>query len=148
MMPPGRKSTYKRVYAKQVAKLCRLGATDMEIADFFEVDRKTMLRWRASFPEFAEAMKIGKQVADERVERALFERAVGYSHPDVDIRVIDGAVVQTEIIKHYPPDTGAACFWLKNRKRMEWRDKWEGTPEDPIVHEVRHTIVDPRHSNP
>ncbi len=35
------------------------------------------------------------------------------------------AIVQTPIRKYYPPDTGAICFWLKNRLRNEWRDKVE-----------------------
>lgn len=30
----------------------------------------------------------------------LFDKAVGYSHPDVDIRVIDGVIVKTELVKH------------------------------------------------
>ena len=25
--------------------------------------------------------------------------------------------------KHYPPDTTAAIFWLKNRQKSKWRDK-------------------------
>jgi hypothetical protein len=27
------------------------------------------------------------------------------------------------LTKHYPPDTTAAIFWLKNRRPSEWRDK-------------------------
>ena len=34
-----------------------------------------------------------------------------------------GQVTLTPIIKHYPPDTTAAIFWLKNRKTDQWRDK-------------------------
>ena len=25
--------------------------------------------------------------------------------------------------KHHPPDTTAAIFWLKNRRRDDWRDR-------------------------
>lgn len=38
-MPGGRPTKYKPEYVEQSAKLCALGATDMELADFFEVDR-------------------------------------------------------------------------------------------------------------
>ena len=30
-----------------------------------------------------------------------------------------------EYIEHYPPDTTAAIFWLKNRQPGKWRDKKE-----------------------
>ena len=30
-----------------------------------------------------------------------------------------------ETVKHYPPDTTAAIFWLKNRQVERWRDKQE-----------------------
>jgi hypothetical protein len=43
----------------------------------------------------------------------------------MDIRVVQGEIVQTPIRKFYPPDTTAAIFWLKNRKPGEWRDKQE-----------------------
>ena len=30
-----------------------------------------------------------------------------------------------EYTEHYPPDTTAAIFWLKNRQPEKWRDKKE-----------------------
>lgn len=57
------------------------------------------------------------------MERSLFARATGYEHDEVDLRVIDKAIVETPIRKYYPPDTTAAIFWLKNRRPGEWRDK-------------------------
>lgn len=120
-----RPSKYKAEYVEQAKKLCRLGATDQELADFFEVTQQTLNNWKIAHPEFFESLKIGKESADERVSHALYCRAMGYSHPDTDIRVVDGAIVQTELVKHYPPDTTAAIFWLKNRRPDEWRDKQE-----------------------
>lgn len=120
-----RPSKFKPEYVEQARKLCRLGATDIEIADFFEVDVRTVYRWKAENEEFCQALKIAKSEADERVERSLFARANGYEHDEVDIRVVAGGIVQTPIRKYYPPDTTAAIFWLKNRKPAEWRDKVE-----------------------
>lgn len=121
----GRPSKYKPEFAAQAKKLCVLGATDIEIADFFEVDVRTIYRWKAEFDEFCQSLKIAKTEADERVERSLYARANGYEHNEVDIRVVNGLIVQTPIRKYYPPDTTAAIFWLKNRKPDEWRDKQE-----------------------
>jgi hypothetical protein len=90
-----------------------------------EVSVRTISYWRASKPEFADALKAGKEVADDRVERSLFHRAVGYQHDEVHVSNYQGKVTLTPLVKHYPPDTTAAIFWLKNRKKDEWRDKQE-----------------------
>ncbi|MGV8823024.1 terminase [Methylibium petroleiphilum] len=108
---------------EQARKLCLLGATDQEVADFFEVSTRTIYRWKALHDAFCQALKAGKAEADDRVERSLFSRATGYEHDEVDIRVVDHRIVQTRLRKYYPPDTTAAIFWLKNRKPEEWRDK-------------------------
>lgn len=124
-MAGGRPTKFKQEYIKQAEKLCKLGATDVEVADFFGVDVRTVYRWKAENEKFCHALKIGKLESDDRVERSLFARATGYEHDEVDIRVIEGKIVQTPIRKYYPPDTTAGIFWLKNRKPAEWRDKQE-----------------------
>ena len=124
-----RPTKYKPEFVEQAEKLCRLGATDAEMADFLKINVATLYRWQTRHGEFCEALKVGKDVADDRVEMSLFHRACGYSHPDVDIRVVNGKIVKTEIIKHYPPDVTACIFWLKNRRPAEWRDKTEHTLE-------------------
>lgn len=121
--PLGRPTDFKPEYVEQARKLCLLGATDQELADFFEVTARTIYRWKATQHAFCQALKAGKSEADDRVERSLFARATGYEHDEVDIRVVNGAIVQTPIRKFYPPDTVAGIFWLKNRRKEEWRDK-------------------------
>lgn len=121
----GRPTKYRPEHCAQAEKLCRLGATDIEIADFLEVDVRTLYRWKGEHEEFCQALKAGKEVSDERVERSLFARANGYEHEEVDIRVVDKEIVQTAIRKYYPPDTTAAIFWLKNRRPDLWREKSE-----------------------
>lgn len=121
----GAPTEYKPEFAAQAQALCKLGATDQELADFFGVSARTIYRWKAQHEVFCQSLKVGKAEADERVERSLFARANGYEHDEVDIRVIANQVVQTKIRKFYPPDTTAAIFWLKNRRPAEWRDKVE-----------------------
>ncbi|MDE4014421.1 hypothetical protein Q7499_00930 [Glaesserella parasuis] len=57
------------------------------------------------------------------VANSLYKRALGYEAPDIDIRVIENQIVETPLIKHYPPDPTSAIFWLKNRQPDKWRDK-------------------------
>ncbi|WP_370601183.1 transposase [Pseudomonas nitroreducens] len=126
-----RPSKYRPEFVEQACKLCKLGLTDKEIAKFFEVSEQTLNTWKQQYPEFLESLKGGKTLADAEVASKLFHRATGYEHPDTDIRVVNGVIVETPLIKHYPPDTTAAIFWLKNRRPDLWRDKVE--PEDKGV---------------
>lgn len=126
----GRPTLYKPEYVEQAKKLCLLGATDRELADFFKVSEQTLNSWKTQHPEFLESLKVGKEQADQRVERSLYQRALGYSHPDVHVSNFQGLVTLTPIIKHYPPETTAGIFWLKNRKPEEWRDRIEHTGKD------------------
>jgi hypothetical protein len=122
-MPAGRPSGYKLEYAEQARKLCELGATDVELADFFEVSDRTIYRWAAKHEEFCQALKAGKMLADERVERSLYHKAVGYTYDSEKVFQYQGEIVRAKTREHVPPDTTAGIFWLKNRKPAEWREK-------------------------
>lgn len=124
MADVGRPSSYKPEFVEQARKLCELGATDIDLADFFEVSGRTIYRWQAEFPEFCQALKAGKAAADERVERSLYHKAVGYTHDAVKIFLPAGAAkpVYAPYREHVAPDTTAAIFWLKNRRPEQWRD--------------------------
>lgn len=121
----GRKTSYKPEYAKTAFKFCLLGATDEDLASLFEVTEKTINTWKKEHKEFSTALKEGKQDADAEIAHSLYQNAKGYSHPDLDIKVIDGKIVKTKITRHYPPNTTSAIFWLKNRQPKQFRDKQE-----------------------
>lgn len=120
-----RPTRYKQEYAEQARKLCLLGSVDAELAEFFEICEATLNNWKLAHPEFVESIKKGKAQADADVADRLYQRAMGYEHAEVDIRVIDHQIVKTPITKIYAPDPTAAIFWLKNRQRNKWREKQE-----------------------
>jgi hypothetical protein len=126
-MPAGRPTDYRDEFAPQALKLCELGATDIEIAEFFRVDVRTIYRWKHDHDEFCQALKTGKSVADERVERSLYQRAIGYEQDEVKIFMPASAEapVYAPFRAKIAPDTTAAIFWLKNRRGDNWRDKQE-----------------------
>lgn len=99
----GAPTKYRPEMPEQAEKLCRLGATDAEMADFFGVVESTLNEWKLLHPEFSESIKRGKIESDANVAHSLYSRAMGSAD--------------------YPPDTTACIFWLKNRRPSSWRDK-------------------------
>jgi hypothetical protein len=131
----GRPTKYLRVFAEQAKKLCLLGATDADLADFFDVQESTINEWKKRRREFSESIRAGKLLADAAVAQSLYHRATGYEHEDVDIKAWQGDVIITPIIKRYPPDTKAAIYWLNNRRKHQWRSHQEitGKNDEPLA---------------
>lgn len=121
----GRPTKYKEEYNVQAYKLTLLGATDKELADFFEVSYDTIQEWKRIHEGFSYSLKEGKQIADATISESLYKSANGYMHEDTDIRVINNEIVVTPIVKYYPPNPTSLIFWLKNRQSAKWRDKTE-----------------------
>lgn len=118
----GQPTKYRKEFNEMAFKLCLLGAKDKDLARFFEVTEQTVNHWKNDYPKFFSSLKAGKEEADAKIGESLYHRAKGYSHPDVHISNFKGEITITPIIKHYPPDTTAAIFWLKNRNPQNWRD--------------------------
>ena len=141
----GRPTRYKAEYAEQARKLCLLGATDIELAEFFQVSTATLDTWKKAHSEFLSSITRGKDIADAEVAERLFQRALGYSHKAVKIMAVDKTVVREEYIEHYPPDTQAASLWLRNRQPKKWRDKQDvehsGKDGGPIQSETTTKVV-------
>lgn len=119
----GRPTEYKPEYDEQCYKLCLLGATDKEMADFFKVSESTLNLWKDKHEGFSESLTRGKILADANIAKSLYHRAKGYEHVETITATFQGKITDTmDVIKHYPPDTPAATLWLKNRQPAKWRD--------------------------
>jgi transcriptional regulator with XRE-family HTH domain len=137
-----RPTDYRQEYAEQARKLCLLGYTDKQLADFFGVNESTITRWKQRHPEFCMSIKMGKTVADANVVESLYKRAIGYDYTEVELKT-EGDKRSKRVIKKYnAPDTTAQIFWLKNRQPSNWRDKpaveeqQEPTPVQIVVKAV------------
>jgi hypothetical protein len=121
--PPHRPSLYNaKLHPRTCAFLAARGATIAEMADACDVDTRTFYRWMNAHPELNEAVSSGKDAFDTRVERALAERAVGYSVDVEEWFVVKGELESRIVRKHYPPDVTACIYWTKNRMPDRWRD--------------------------
>lgn len=132
-----RPTKYKAEYAEQARKLCLLGATDAELAAFFEVSERTLNDWKKRHKEFLQSLKAGKRIADAEVADKLHQRATGYRWTEQQAIKVKKDQYQeeveiVEVEKEVPPDPTSMIFWLKNRDPERWRDKPanESGPED------------------
>lgn len=82
---------------KKIRIWAQAGMTNEQISEKIGIDRATLYRWMKKSPCILNALKMGKEVADDIVEKSLFNSALNGS-------------VQAQI------------FWLKNRRPDEWRD--------------------------
>ena len=144
----GRPTDYKVEFNRQAEKLCLLGSTDKEMADFFDVSESTINLWKQKHPEFSESIKRGKISADANVASRLYKRAIGYEHDDVKIFNDNGEPLIVPMIKHVQPDTTAAIFWLKNRQPARWRDKQEVdvtvSPLNELLKQISGNTIEPK----
>lgn len=121
--------TYKEwISEENLLKLeawARDGLTEADIAHNIGISTQSLWDWKNKHPDVLAALKKGKEVADIRVENALYKRAIGYDTIEEKTIVgADGVVSQTiKQVKHIAPDTTAQIFWLKNRRPELWRDK-------------------------
>jgi hypothetical protein len=123
----GRPTKYKAEYAELAKNYCLHGATDADLERYFAVGKRTINDWKIAHPDFADALNSGKEVADGKVARALYDKAVG-------------------------GDTTAMIFWLKNRQKHAWRDRHEidhsgKVAVDPIqllLSQVEGTTLQPK----
>ena len=122
----GRPSKFDQLTDLEKANLERMakkGFTDAEMAEFIGVTEQTLNNWKKAKPKFFESLKDWKAEADHKVERSLYERATGFICKEDKIFNNNGKEMIVPTEKHYPPDTTACIFWLKNRDKENWRDK-------------------------
>lgn len=135
-----RPTAYKKEYAEQARKLCLLGATDVDLAEFFGVAKSTINLWKKKHPEFSDSLKKGKTVADAEVAESLYKRAIGIEYTETKVST-DGSKKKQEVTKKFiPPDAVSAIFWLKNRQPSKWRDKPFAEDEGEIATPVSINI--------
>ncbi|RCL00002.1 MAG: hypothetical protein JSC085_000989 [Candidatus Tokpelaia sp. JSC085] len=137
----GRPTSFKPEYVELVKCYCEIGLTDQEICEVLCISLPTFYRWQHSNPDFKDAIRVGKGQADTRVERTIYNQAVGFYYTEdvlVKLRGDDGKdFYETVQVKKYKqPDTKAMQFWLKNRKKAEWREQYNHTVSDMEGNEI------------
>lgn len=144
----GRPTSYREEYNEQARKLCLMGYTDKELADFFNVCERTLNYWKKEYPEFLQSLKDGKEIADAEVTASLYQRAKGYEHVETKVFNNQGEIITHNVTKKYPPDPLAIKYWLNNRQPNRWREKVEEeTAQDSPVSKIQLEVVGANHNH-
>jgi hypothetical protein len=122
----GRPSLYKPEYAEEARKLCAvMHATDLMLAEWFGVSERTINEWKMRHVEFFAALRAGKDVTDDLVERSTVQHIIGY-------HVLTEKVLQKGGPKHggkitirewVKGDPNAGLKWLAARRPEIYREQ-------------------------
>jgi hypothetical protein len=119
----GRPTKYKAEYAETAQKLCaRLGFTDEQLADWFDVTVSTIHLWRLKHVEFSEACRAGKAETDDLVERSTVQHINGYY---VEVEELDRHGQKQTLRKWIPGNAHAGMKWLAARRPSVYREQKE-----------------------
>ena len=103
-------------------ELALLGFTYEKLAEVFCVPVGHVRKWQANIENFRAALSNGRDLADAKVAKALYQRAVGYSYDEEKVHFDKfGGVSTYDTKKHVPPDPNAAKFWLELRQKDLWK---------------------------
>ena len=144
----GRPSKYQEEFADQARKLCLLGATDAELADFFEVCEATINNWKREHPAFLESIRAGKIKADAEVADSLYRRATGeFIQLEKLVKKDDGSYEAIRYKSYVPGDPNAAYKWLQNRRAQNWTDKQVVEHQGSVSVVEREIVAAPQNPN-
>jgi len=137
-------------FPDRVEELARDGYADQEIFPQLGISKDAFYRYLKNYPEFAEALKRGREPINAKVEKALLKRCLGFEVEETNKRVHqhirrftrvrfnkDGTKdvfhelkpVETRTVskttKNILPSEGACLNWLRAKKPEVWKEKKE-----------------------
>lgn len=128
-----------------IRRLAEEGLTDEEIATRSSLELSVYRRYKRCYPEFAEAIALGRASADYAVVRSLYKKATGYNvtlnktyklkrvdyDPETGKKIREYEELATGVDEtHVPADLRAETFWLRNRQSERWSEKQENVTSD------------------
>ncbi|WP_195397856.1 helix-turn-helix domain-containing protein [Holdemania sp. 1001302B_160321_E10] len=139
----GKYETHVKPKLDLIAQWARDGAIERDIAKKLGVSESTFSGYKKEHPELMETLTVNKEVADARVESALYKRAIGYEYTETSKEVgPDGVKIKTTT-KQVAPDVTAQIYWLKNRRPDRWKDKQDISIEGALKVEIINDIPKP-----
>lgn len=111
------------------------GAELNEIAEKLQISRTTLFDYQAKYSDIADALKIGKEVMDAKVENSLIKECIGYPYEETTtttVAIIDKKTgqptslerIEKRTTKRYArPSITAIAYYLNNRAPSKWKNR-------------------------
>lgn len=112
---------YSQDFADKVLAASSVGFTITEIARLLQVSVDQVNLWVMVYPAFAAAMRANVQARTERVEAALYQRAVGYEITEQKLFYDrEQGVVRADVNLHIPAEPRAGVEWMRAHAPEVW----------------------------
>lgn len=135
----------------------RDGLSAIDIANNIGVSRKAIYNWMEKYPEINDAIRgESRQLADYRVENALYKRCIGCTITETTTYVSapdksGNRKTRTEtLVKEIMPDVTACLAWLNNRQPTKWkrnRDNFISAEENNMGKVTINIVKDEKNKN-
>lgn len=140
----GRPSYYDEETTPNIAfEVCLLfGAIDAELCKVLGIKEPTLYEWKKKYPDFADAIKRGKDLYDStNVEATLLKKAEGYEYTKKLYRFSKKKMqmVAYEETVYVAPDITAIIFFLTNRNPERWKHVNRTITTGAVQHNHKHT---------
>ena len=144
----------ERYGLEELRRLAEDGYSEEEMATRCGLKLSVFRIWKKKYPEFAEAIMLGRKESDLGVVKSLYKRATGYNvalkktyklkridfDPDTGKKIREYEELATGIDEsHVPADLKAETFWLKNRQGERW---CEGDERDSDGDECESGVIE------
>ena len=108
---------YDESFPEQAMNFAADGLTDGQIASRMDISRSTFYNYKQQHSRFAEAIDVGRDVIDSRVENRLLELALG--NYTITIHVTDHEGRTRTTVKSAIPNLKAIQYWLERSDRRK-----------------------------
>lgn len=133
----------------------RDGFNYSEIAKRMGVTPQLLARWKKQYPEMQDAMSVGREVVDYKVENALLKSALGFTTKEITVtigkRMINGEwvnITKETKTKEVIPNVTACLAWLNNRRPDIWKKNRDNVVDiEDEESDVKITIVRGKNSD-
>lgn len=128
----GRKSLYEELEIEDKLEAIRgwamSGSTDKDIYTMLEVSKTVFYEWKKTRPEFKNALKKGKDIANGELQNSAYKQAMGYYQTVTEpVKVKRGQdweeIEMVTYEKFIPANNTMNIFMLKNRMPEVYKDK-------------------------
>ena len=109
------KLKYDESFPARAGEYAAAGMNNSQIAAKLEIGAETFYAYQRQFPEFAEAVALGRQAVDDDMETGMLDLAMGNCFVTAVRNSDSGREIKT--VRQLAPDVKAVIYWLERNKQ-------------------------------